>query len=182
MLIETKKFKLKDGRIGTFRSPVENDALALLDYLRITAGETNFLLRYPEECNLSEEQERERIRGWRESDDVCAIICEVEGRLAGNCEVRFNKRIKMRHRGAIGIALMQPYWNLGIGTAMFEEMIRIAQERDGVTQLELEFVEGNQRAQALYEKMGFRTVSFKPNAIRLKDGTLLKEFFMVKEL
>ena len=182
MLIQNKKFKLKDGRYAILRSPREDDAPALLDYLITTAGETDFLIRYPEECRLSEEQERERIRDARESKDMCTLVCEVDGRLAGNCEVRFNKRLKTRHRGTIGIALRKEYWSLGIRTAMFEELIRIAQERDGIIQLELEFVEGNERAKALYEKMGFRVVSFKPNAIRLKDGALLKEFYMVKEL
>ncbi len=39
---------------------------------------------------------------------------------------------------------------------MFQEMIRIAEAREEVLQLELEFVEGNDRARRLYEKMGFR--------------------------
>lgn len=44
--------------------------------------------------------------------------------------------------------------------------------------MELEYVEGNDRAKRLYEA----TVAEKPNAIRLKDGTMLKEYFMVKYL
>ena len=50
MLIQNKKFKLKDGRYAILRSPREDDAPALLDYLITTAGETDFLIRYPEEC------------------------------------------------------------------------------------------------------------------------------------
>ena len=49
-------------------------------------------------------------------------------------------------------------------------------------QLELEFIEGNARGRALYEKMGFRTVSIRPDNVRLEDGTLLHEYFMVKDL
>lgn len=64
---------------------------------------------------------------------------------------------------------------------MFEEMTRLAKER-GVMQLELDFIEGNARARGLYEKVGFRITAVKPNAIRLKDGTLLNEYFMVKLL
>lgn len=182
MLIENKEFKMKDGRTAILRSPREDDAPGLLEFLRVSAGETNFLIRYPEECNLTEEQEREWIRNARESDNVCNITCEVDGKIAGNCEVSFSKRIKLAHRGTIGIALLQDCCSQGIGTAMFEELICIARAREGISLLELEFVEGNKRAQALYEKMGFHIVSFKPNAIRLKDGTLLKEYYMQKEL
>lgn len=49
-------------------------------------------------------------------------------------------------------------------------------------EMELEFVEGNTRARALYEKMGFRITGVRPNAIRLKDGTMLGEYEMVREI
>ena len=61
-------------------------------------------------------------------------------------------------------------------------MIRIAEENENVTQMELEFIEGNTRARALYEKMGFRIAGIKPNAIRLKDGTYLNEYYMLREI
>jgi ribosomal protein S18 acetylase RimI-like enzyme len=65
---------------------------------------------------------------------------------------------------------------------MFEEMIRLAENREDVLQIELEFVEGNARARHLYEKMGFRITGVRPNAIRLKDGTLLNEYTMIREI
>ena len=182
MLIQDKLIELKDGRTAVLRSPREEDANNLLVLMRTASGETDFLARYPEEWNLTEEQEREWIRSVRELDGVCVIVCEVDGELAGNCEVRFHRGIKMGHRGTIGIVLTKAYWGLGIGTAMFEEMICFARTRDGAVQLELEFVEGNARALALYEKMGFAITGVKPNAVRLKDGRMLKEYFMVKPL
>ena len=77
------------------------------------------------------------------------------------------------------IALLKEFWGLGIGTAMFREMIAIA-EGWGVMQLELEVFEGNERALALYRKMGFEIVSHVPNAIKQPDGTLVSEFLMVR--
>ncbi|MCR4650314.1 MAG: GNAT family N-acetyltransferase [Lachnospiraceae bacterium] len=85
-------------------------------------------------------------------------------------------------RASVAIALCKEYWNQGIGTKMFEEMIRIAQTRPEEMQLELEFVEGNTRARALYEKMGFRITGVRPDAIRLKDGTLLDEYMMIRKM
>ena len=96
--------------------------------------------------------------------------------------VSWNKGIKIGHeaRGAIG--LLKEYWNLGIGTKFFEEMIKIAKSNPNIIQMELEFIEGNTRARALYEKIGFKIVAMRPRAIRLKDGTLLSEYIMLKEL
>ena len=64
---------------------------------------------------------------------------------------------------------------------MFEQMIAAAKER-GIMQLELEYVDGNDRGKALYEKMGFRYTGARPNAIRQQDGTLCDLIMMVKEL
>lgn len=182
MLIEDKAFRLKDGRTALLRSPREEDALELLEIMKTASAETDFLSRYPEEWSLTEEQEREWVRNVRDGKHVCPIVCEVEGQLAGNCEVRFYTGLKMRHRGTVGIALVKEYWGLGIGTAMFEKMIEIAREREDLCQLELVFVEGNARGRGLYEKMGFSVVGSRPNAIRLKDGRLLKEYFMALPL
>ena len=64
------------------------------------------------------------------------------------------------------------------------ELRRCARAGDNRSQtgLELEVIEGNQRAIGLYHKMGFVCTGEKPNAIRLEDGSSLKELMMVKVL
>ena len=93
-----------------------------------------------------------------------------------------NNRIKTRHKAGIGIALLKEYWGLGIGSGIFTEIIKSAQSRDGVELLELNVIEGNERAISLYKKFGFEIVAEIPDAIRLKDGTSLKEITMMKKL
>lgn len=183
MKIQDIHFTLKDGRQALLRSPGEEDVESTLEYLRISAGETEFILRYPEECGkYTAEAEKLLFEHKNASNYDAMILCIVDGKVAGNCEISFHKAIKTRHRADIGIAILKEFWNQGIGTAMFQEMIRLAQEREEVTQMELEFVEGNVRARQLYEKMGFRIAGVHPNAIRLKDGTLLNEYLMIREM
>lgn len=183
MRIEDIHFTLKDGRQALLRSPLEEDVPGTLDYLVRSAGETEFIIRYPEECGkYTSEGEKAFFEQKNASPLGAMIVCLVEGKVAGNCEINFFPQIKYRHRAVVAIALLKEYWNQGIGTRMFEELIRLARAKDGVTQIELEFAEGNSRARALYEKMGFRITGVRPNAIRLKDGRLLNEYMMIKEL
>jgi len=183
MLIEDVTFKLKDGREAVLRSPKEEDVESTLEYLVVSAGETDFILRYPEECGkYTPEGEKKLFEQKNASPNEAMIMCVVDGRVVGNCEISFFRGMKTKHRASIGIALISEFWNQGIGTKMFEEMIRLAENRTEVTQLELEFVEGNARARHLYEKMGFRIAGVHPNAIRLKDGTLLNNYLMIKEI
>ena len=183
MIINDIEFKLKDGRDAILRSPGDDDIMGMLDYLRITAGETDFLMRYPEECSkYTPEGEKVIFDRINASGNEAMLVCVVGGKIAGNCQITWDSRIKTRHRASVAIAILREFWNQGIGTKMFEEMIHIAENNPDIIQMELEFIEGNSRARALYEKMGFRITGVRPNAIRLKDGTLLNEYSMVREI
>lgn len=181
MIYPTRTMILKDGRKAVFRSPQKDDAVRMLEYLRTTAGETEFVIRYPEECNESEEQEAAFLQKTIDSPLNMMIVCEIDGVIAGNCQLMLHGRLKTKHRAGVAIALTREYWGLGIGTIMFEEMIRTAKAH-GIRQMELEVIEGNDRAIGLYRKMGFEIVAERPDAIRLRDGTLLKEFIMIKKM
>lgn len=183
MIIDAFEYILKDGRKALIRSPREEDIQGMLDYLYVSAGETEFILRYPEECcKYTVEGERNLFERVNSSDNEAMLVCLVDGKVAGNCDISWSKGIKTKHRASVAIALLKDYWDQGIGTRLFQELIHIAESNKDIIQIELDYVEGNYRARALYEKMGFRITGVKPNAIRLKDGTLLNEYSMVKEI
>lgn len=176
-------FSLKDGRKAVLSVPGEEDAAEMVTFLQDIARETDFTMAYPEERQaMTREQEAVFLQSVREDPYTLMLMCRVEGELAGNCQVAFGRKIKESHRGTVAIALRQAYWNLGIGTAMFRELIAVARRRPGTLQLELDFMEGNRRGRALYEKMGFRVVGVKPDAIRLKNGELRNEYAMMLKL
>ena len=183
MIIRPFEFQLKDGRKALIRSPQDEDIPGVLDYLYTSAGETEFILRYPEECGkYIPEGEKALFDRVNASDHEAMLVCLVDGKVAGNCQIMWHTGMKTRHRASVAIALLKAYWGQGIGTRLFREMIRIAEANEQILQMELDFVEGNARARALYEKMGFRITGVRPNAIRLKDGTLLNEYSMVREI
>ena len=183
MIIQPFEFALKDGRRALVRSPRDEDIPGMLDYLYVSAGETEYILRYPEECGkYTPEGEKALFDRVNASDREAMLVCLVEGKVAGNCQIVWTAGMKTRHRASVAIALLREFWNQGIGTRLFQELIRIAEEQEHILQMELDFVEGNTRARALYEKMGFRITGVRPNAIRLKDGTLLNEYSMVRPI
>ena len=181
MIFEEKKTVLKNGKEAILKSPELQDAEKMLNYVRQACGETEYLLRYPEEWNISVEQEKGWVNRNSTSPNDLAIACFVDGKVAGNCGIHFESGIKKAHCATIDIAILKDYWNIGIGSAMFKELIAVARKR-GIEIIEIEFIEGNERAKALYEKFGFKTVCEKPNVIKLKNGTYLKLIYMQKYL
>lgn len=182
MKTEPKEMILKDGRLAELRSPEKEDAAALLDFLVTAAGETEFILRYPEECTMTVEQEAAWIENMGRQSGTVVIACFLDGLCAGNCQVALiGSGIKNRHRATIAIGIRKAYWGQGIGTAMMREMLTWA-EKMGVLQVELEYIEGNARGRALYQKMGFVEYGRRPDAIRLKNGEFRQEILMMKKL
>lgn len=182
MRFEARRITLKDGRVALLRNPdPDADAAALIRHLKQIVSETQFLLRYPEECNWTEAQERSILSENNADDMRLMLVCEVDGAIAGMCGMSLYPQIKFRHRANLDIGLQRRYWNLGIGTAMLDALIGIARER-GVMQLELDYIEGNARGRGLYEKMGFTEIARHPDAVRFKDGSMRSLVFMMKKL
>lgn len=181
MLFNPMRLTLKDGREAVLRVAEPEDAEAMVRYLRDTAEETEFVLRYPEECRWTLEQERTLLQNFKDNPNSLMLCCFVGNELAGNCNLQFFPQMKCRHRASVAIALYKAFWGQGIGSAMFEAMIAVARER-GVEQIELEYIDGNARGRALYEKMGFVRVGEHPDAIKLRDGSYRSLVFMIKKL
>ncbi|MBR5874249.1 MAG: GNAT family N-acetyltransferase [Oscillospiraceae bacterium] len=183
MTFEPVEIILKDGRTAVLRTAQIADAAEMLAFRIKSLGQTDYLMQYPEEmADYTIEKQLNFINRMIESPNDKMFTVIVDGKIAGTGQVSFNTRIKTRHKAGIGIALLKEYWGLGIGSAIFTEIIKSAQSRDGVELLELEVIEGNERAIALYKKFGFEIVAEIPDAIRLKDGTSLKEITMMKKL
>ncbi len=182
MIFEEKRIVLKDGREAILKTPEPSDAEDMLAYIVKSCGETDFLMRYPEEwANATVEGERAWIENHRKSQNGFCIACFVDGKVAGNCELVFNAAMKTSHRATLMIAILEEYWGLGIGSAMFRELLAMAESR-GIEIAELEYIEGNERARALYDKFGFTVVGARPDAFKLRDGSYRSAIFMQKKL
>ena len=59
MRFPEKEITLKDGRKCILRPTSPDLAEEMIEYLKVTSGETPFLLRYPDEVNYTPEGEKE---------------------------------------------------------------------------------------------------------------------------
>lgn len=157
MIFEEKKIVLKNGVEAILKTPEIKDAEMLLNSIKTSGGETEFLSRAIEDWGcVTVESEEKFIHNIRESQNTLFIACYADGVIAGNCDITFKTGSKTSHRATVGIALQKKYWNTGIGSAMFKELVKAAEEHNGTEIVDLEFIEGNNRAKTLYEKLGFK--------------------------
>lgn len=182
MIFGPKEIMLKDNRECILRSPSVLDAGDLIEYLKIVSAETDYMIRYPEEVTMSDDEEREFLAGMLKEKRKVMISAILEGKIVGNaCITYIDNKIKLRHRAEFGIAILKEAWNLGIGSAILKEMINLAREMD-YERIELEVDESNAQGIALYHKMGFTEYGKREHAFRMKDGSYRSEILMQKDL
>ena len=99
MRFSPREVTLRDGRTCILRPTLPEDAAAMIEYLERTAGETEFLLRNPDEVSFTPEGEREILGRLLEDPHSVMMVAIVDGRVAGNGSVSgIGEKRKIRHR------------------------------------------------------------------------------------
>lgn len=182
MILEPREMILKNGRRCIMRTPRREDGAALLEYMLTLNGETEFVLSYPDEFGFTAEHEGDFLESLAISPGNLMLACFDGERCVGNAQISFNNLCKLKHRSSVAVGVLKEYWGQGIATSMLELLIEVARNRAGVEVVGLEYIEGNDRARALYEKLGFVESYRKPDAIRWRDGSIHAEIGMMKYL
>ena len=172
----------KLGREVVLRNAEVSDAEDLIDYLKTTAAETPYLIREPEEITLSVEQEAKFLQMKIDDPRDLMLIATVDGKHVGNCSLMsIGSFHRYQHRCDVAIALYQEYCGSGIGGMMLKTVLEVA-KNCGYEQAELEVIDGNKNAIALYKKLGFEEYGRFPNNMKYRDGRYADALWMMKTL
>lgn len=170
-MVFERSVTLRGGEALLVRSLEETDALAVIWQVRKASGETRNMVREPQEWNVSVSQEAEFLRKTLDDPHAVMFGAFIGQELVGSASVNpVSVRNRVRHRGVFGISILKKYWHMGVGTELTKACIDAARTA-GYEQLELEVVENNARAVALYQRLGFETVGRLPHAIKYSDGS-----------
>ena len=182
MLFPQEEFLGKNGICYTLRSPNNEDARQMLDYLKTSAGETDYGLSYPEEMTFSIEEEESFIAHYSTDPGSLMISAFAGERLVGNANLScVMDRQKTLHRATFGIAILRSEWGQGLGKKIVSELIQAAKQA-GYEVLELEVSSANTPAINLYKQLGFSIYGERPRSLKRKDGSYYSELLMMLDL
>ena len=108
MRYDAELIRLKDKRYGVLRNAEPCEGGKMLELMRTCAGETEYLIHYPDEIIRSDESEAAFIQMTNESDGTLMLVCDIDGELVGFCSLNCAgmKKSKVRHRASVGISVI----------------------------------------------------------------------------
>jgi RimJ/RimL family protein N-acetyltransferase len=171
-----------DGTELVFREPVKGEAKALMSFINSFVDEPMSGLLIDKKVSLrGEEKWLESRLGEIRSRSVVMLLAERDGRVVGSCHM---SRLpwKHSHRADIGVALKHDVRGKGVGEALMRRTMELGIRRfRGLETVELSAFAYNDRALALYKKLGFEECARIPRSA--KEGrTYFDEVLMRLDL
>lgn len=165
--MQPRKHHLKNGHVLVIREAAVEDARAVLDYVEGISGESDFLSFGPGEFELTEAEEEDFLRKYRDSDNQLYIVGLIDDTVVSTLTFSAGRRPRVRHSGEFGMSVRKQHWGLGIGSLMLDTLIDWARGTRIVKKINLRVRADNQRAIVLYKRKGF-----------VIEGTIRREVFL----
>jgi len=125
------------------------------------------------------------IEQWRKrfaepAEGIHSLVACVDGEVVGTLGLHtFPNSPRRRHTGGIGMAVRDDWQGKGIGTALMQAAVDLAEKWLNLSRLELEVYTDNAPAIRLYEKFGFQ-VEGKHIDADFRDGEYADIFVMAR--
>jgi RimJ/RimL family protein N-acetyltransferase len=157
----------RDGREWTLRLARPTDARALARLFTAVRSEGRWLVTPP--SAISEPSETFWIGEMVRSERGCAFVAEADAEIVGNVLISIEQSVVSDHVGTLSIAVADGWRDVGIGTALMEAALDWARER-GLAKVALGVFPDNERAIAVYERVGFVHEGLRRRQYRSGDG------------
>ena len=124
---------------------------------------------------------------WRKrlaepTDGAFNLIAFVNDEAVGQSGLyTFPNYPRRRHVGQIGMGVRDDWQGKGVGSALMQAMIDLADKWLNLSRLELEVYTDNEAAIHLYKKFGFAIYATEPDAL-LIAGKYYDDYLMVRQL
>ena len=105
------------------------------------------------------------------------LVAEVEGEVVGTIGLQVSGAARRSHSGSIGMGVRDDWQGKGVGTAMMQAVIDLADKWLNLKRLELEVYTDNEPALKLYKTFGFE-IEGTLRMFAFRDGAFVDAYMM----
>ncbi len=157
----------------TIRTADPSDAEAILKcYTAPLAARNTLQIPY-----RSLESVREQLTKSGEGDHL--LVAEIEGEVVGVIGLPPSSRPRVNHKAEVGMMVRDDWKGKGVGAALMQAVIELADKWLNLTRIELTVFTDNESAIALYRKFGFE-IEGTLRKYAFRDGEFVDAFAMAR--
>ncbi len=175
---KSQLFRLKSGIVVVIRSATKQDAAAILDLSNNVIGEEIYQLTSSSEFKMTMEAEEKWIDDHLVNSNHLILVAEVNKKIVGILDFSNGHRLRIAHTGELGMSLEKAFRNKGIGTLLLKVLIDWATENETIEKIGLCVHSNNERAIALYKKMGFEVEGIRKRELKYSDQLYIDTIVM----
>lgn len=108
---------------------------------------------------------------------VAEVVEDEQKKLVGICGLHLEQNPRMRHSASLGISVSKDYQGMGVGRKLMEAILDLSDNWLMLVRVELCVFTDNEKALALYKKMGFEVEGRKKYAV-IRNGKYIDEYIM----
>jgi ribosomal protein S18 acetylase RimI-like enzyme len=180
--METKIFNGEKIKIREISKEDLKNVKRFQDFIN-SLVEEEAMIKMNKKATLKEEIEwlKGKLKQIKNKKEV-ALIAESEDKIIGNTQIGLD-RGRQEHIGDFGIAIRKGFRNIGLGTYLAKEVIKLAKKelKPRPKIIKLSAYATNKPAIEFYENLGFKEVARIPKQGKIK-GKLVDEIIMLKYL
>lgn len=164
----------------SIRPAEPEDAQALYDFGEQLLSESSFLLRSPGERARSADEMKMVIERFKELPNYLLLNAWSGSVVVGEGVVMGGEFIRNRRTGVIGLGILQHHGGKGLGREFLARLEEFG-TKISLHRLELTVMANNERAQKLYEAVGYAVEGTKRDSLFI-DNRYVDEIIMAKFL
>jgi len=134
----------------------------------------------PDELDLDEGRQRERIQAYIDGQGKLILIAEFRGEVVGYVNFQNGSRRRIAHRGDLDVAVREAWRGQGIGTALIAALLAWAQGSPVIEKVRLKVFADHAEAIRLYQRRGFIEEGRERDDMKLAPGVYADSILMYR--
>lgn len=171
----------KNGVRYTIRNPRAEDAEGIISLAKTVASELKFQVSEADEFSMTIEDEISWLSKINKAESDLALVAVVGEQIIGFLDFHCNgRRRRLKHTGAFGMSVLKEYRDQKIGSTLIEVLLGWAQSSKDIEKVSLAVLSTNERAIAVYKKLGFIEEGKRVKEVKLSPGNYVDDVLMYK--
>lgn len=156
------------------------DAHRVLQIQKEVVAEDIFLTTSPDEFNKTVGHQKDWMEKILNNNRETMLVAETSNGIVGWIVFLSPNRIKLSHTGSVGMMIEKESRGKGIGKLLIKGLLDWAELNPLIEKVSLGVFSTNERAIALYKKMGFKEEGRKMKEFKLENGEYVDDILMCK--